>query len=249
MGVVYAAWDQKENKQVAVKRMHSYLKAYPKEYERFREEARIVGELKHPNIVRIFELVEQEGDVYLVFEYVDGQNLYDVLKRKNRFPLQECREIFGGICNAVHYAHENKVIHRDLKLGNIMLSGTGNAMVMDFGLASRLKEGFTRVTHLTSAGTPVYMAPEQYDGIVKRESDIYALGVCLYEMLTGTIPFKGPGDALTLKQKKKKEYREAGVILPWLPSGVDSVISRALDPEPTMRFADALDFWAALKEL
>jgi len=117
---------------------------------------------------------------------------------------------------------------------------------MDFGLASELREGLTRVTHQTMSGTPAYMAPEQNAGTVRRESDIYAMGVCLYEVLTGELPFAGYDN---LAQKKSKDYREATSLVSWLPTGVDEVISRALEPEPALRFADALDFWSALKDL
>ncbi len=246
MGVVYEAWDRQKGRQVAVKRMHAYLKEYPAEYGRFRREAEIVGRLRHPNIVCIHELLEQGGEIYLVFDYVPGKTLYGVLKEKKRFQLQECKNIFNGVCDAVHYAHKNNVIHRDLKPANIMLANPTHAMVMDFGLASELRDGLTRVTHQTMSGTPAFMAPEQHAGTVKRESDIYAMGVCLYEMVTGVLPFEGFD---SLKQKKLKDYREATAIVSWLPTGVDEVISRALEPEPSQRYADALDFWSALKDL
>lgn len=246
MGVVYEAWDRQSGRQVAVKRMHAYLKEYPAEYGRFRKEAEIVGRLRHPNIVCIHELLEYGGEIYLVFDYIPGKTLYDVLKGKNRFGLRECKDIFNGVCDAVHYAHKNNVIHRDLKPANIMLASPTHAMVMDFGLASELREGLTRVTHQTMSGTPAFMAPEQHAGTVKRESDIYAMGVCLYEMITGVLPFEGFD---SLKQKKLKNYREATAIVSWLPTGVDDVISRALEPEPSQRYADALDFWYALKDL
>ena len=246
MGVIYEGLDRQTGQPVAVKRMHTYLKEYPEEYARFRREAQIVGQLRHPNIIRIHELLEQAGEIYLVFEYVSGKTLQDFLKEKKRFQLDECKNIFNGVCDAVHYAHKSGVIHRDLKPANIMLNNANKALVMDFGLASQLNEGYTRVTHKTTSGTRPYMAPEQYEGTVKRESDIYAMGICLYEMLTGALPFEGYDN---LKQKKRKDYREVTTIVSWLPPGVDSVISRALEPEPTMRYADALDFWAALKDL
>ena len=245
MGVVYEAWDRKKGRRVAVKRMHSWLKKYPEEYNRFRREAQIVGQLKHPNIVGIHGVIEQSDEIYLIFDYVAGKTLADTIRERKQIPLQECKNIFNGVCDAVHYAHKNNVIHRDLKPANIMMDGT-RAMVMDFGLASELRDGLTRVTHQTMSGTPAYMAPEQNTGTVKRESDIFAMGVCLYEMVTGVLPFEGLDN---LAQKRSKNYREATALAPLFPVGVDEIISRALEPEPSQRYADALDFFSALNDL
>ena len=246
MGVVYEAWDRQVGRKAAIKRMHSRLKEYPEEYGRFKREAEIVERLRHPNIIGVHGVIEHGGEIYLVFDHIDGKPLSAVLKEKKQLPLKDCKNIFKDICEAVHYAHKNNVIHRDLKPANIMLDSRGRAMVMDFGLASELREGLTRVTHQTMSGTPAYMAPEQNIGTVKRESDIYAMGVCLYEVLAGGLPFTAVD---ILAQKKAKDYREATAIVSWLPTGVDGVISRALEPEPSMRFADAMDFWDALKDL
>ncbi|OGS57543.1 MAG: hypothetical protein A3J79_09155 [Elusimicrobia bacterium RIFOXYB2_FULL_62_6] len=246
MGVVYEGWDREISRKVAVKKMHSWLKSSPQEYERFKFEAKIVGRLRHPNIVGVHSIIEQDEEIYLVFDFVDGKTLAEMLRVKKRFPIDECRDIFSGVCAAVHYAHKNNVIHRDLKPANIMMDVSGYAFVMDFGLASELRESLSRVTHQTTSGTPAYMAPEQHAGIVKRESDIYAMGVCLYEMLTGELPFRGTDP---LKLKRLKDYREVGAMLPWLPSGVDDLLSHALEPEPSQRIADALEFLEALKKL
>lgn len=246
MGIVYQAKDEKTGNIVAVKQIHSSLKEYPEEFKRFLKEAEIVKKLKHPNIVSVLDVVEDNGETYLVFDYVDGKNLAAILKEKVRLPLNECKEIMKDICDAVHYAHKNNIIHRDIKPANIMINSKGVVKIMDFGLACELKEAMTRVTHQTMSGTPAYMAPEQYEGIVKKESDIYAIGVCLYEMLSGELPFK------TLdfqKDKKNKNYEEITSKLPWLPAAIDKIIDKALEPEPSMRYADAMDLWLDLKEI
>ncbi|HOW89921.1 MAG TPA: serine/threonine-protein kinase, partial [Elusimicrobiales bacterium] len=246
MGVVYEGWDLKGARKVAIKRMHTWLKTYPEEYKRFKREAEIVGRLKHPHIVGVNAITEQGGEIFLVFDFVDGRPLSEVLGERKRIPLPDCLKVLQGVCEAVHYAHGENVIHRDLKLANIMVDKGLRAMVVDFGLASELRDSLTRVSHQTMSGTPAYMAPEQYSGLVKRESDIYAIGVCLYELLTGELPFQG---ADPLKQKKEKDYREVTSMLPWLPSGIDGLLARALEPEPSQRIADAMDLLDSLKRL
>lgn len=246
MAMVYEGWDRTRGKKVAVKKMHPWLKKYPVERDRFIREARIVSKLNHPNIVGVQGIVEQEGEIYLIFDYVDGRTLSDLLKEKGSLPFQDCKRILKGVCEAISYAHRNNIIHRDLKPGNIMLDKSGSVLVMDFGLASELRESFTRVTHQTSSGTPAYMGPEQYQGIVKRESDIYAIGVCLYEMLTGKLPFPA-GDIMQMKNDKA--FTQISAMLPWLPSGLDGLIARSLEPEPAHRYADPMDLFRALDKL
>ncbi len=248
MGVVYEGWDRQLRQRVALKKMRAWLKKYPEEYKRFLREAKIVRRLQHPNIVGVQALVEQGDDIYMVFDFVDGKPLSEFITGAERIPFVRCRDIFHGVCEAVHYAHGNNVIHRDLKPENIMIDKQGRALVADFGLASELREGLTRVSHQTTSGTPAYMAPEQHRGIVKRESDIFALGVCFYETLTGTRPF-AEGDSDMLKQKLERDYRDISAVLPWAPAGLDALIDRALEPEPSQRFADALAFYEALKKL
>jgi tetratricopeptide (TPR) repeat protein len=246
MGIVYEGWDPLDHKKVAIKRMHSWLKEYPEEYARFKKEAEIVSRLKHPNIIGVYGVIEQAGDVYLVFDYIAGRTLDSIIKETRGLRLAECKQVMQGVCGAVDYAHRYNIIHRDLKPANIMVQPDGGVMVMDFGLASELRDSMTRVTHHTMSGTPIYMAPEQSQGIVKKECDVYALGVCLYEMLTAKVPF---GGADLQKQKGLKDYREVTALLPWLPSGIDQVIGRALEPEPEHRYASPLDFYADLEAL
>lgn len=245
MGKVYMGLDVVNKKAVAIKRMHSWLKQNPNEYNRFKKEAEIVSNLKHPNIVECYGFVEEGDDVFLVFDYVEGKNVDNIISEKTRIGLDDVKNIMGQVCDAIYYAHSKNVIHRDIKPSNIVVSSNGHVTVMDFGLASMIRETYTRISHLTMSGTPAYMAPEQHEGIVKKESDIYALGVCLYEMLSGNLPFGGD----ILKSKKNKDYTPLTTLLPWINVKIDDIISKALEVEPSLRYADAIEFWNDLKNI
>ncbi|PIU19296.1 MAG: hypothetical protein COT18_08260 [Elusimicrobia bacterium CG08_land_8_20_14_0_20_59_10] len=246
MGIVYEGWDHSLGRKVAIKKMRSELKAYPKERERFLREAAMVARLTHPYIVGIHAIIEENGEVYLVFDYIEGKTLSAVIAEKGQLPLKDCKSILGYVCLAVNYAHQQKIIHRDLKPANIIVDTNNFAKVMDFGLSSELGDSLTRLTRQTVVGTPIYMAPEQYRGITRPETDIYALGICFYEMLTGDVPFSGMD---TQAAKDRKDYKDVSLILPWLPGEVDKVISKALESDPRERFGDAMRFYQAIDSL
>ncbi|MBU2572708.1 MAG: serine/threonine protein kinase [Elusimicrobia bacterium] len=246
MGIVYEGWDHNLNRKVAVKKMRSELKAYPKERKRFLHEAEMVAHLSHPYIVGIHAVIEENSEVFLVFDYVEGKTLAGLIEERKQLPLKDCKSILGNVCLAVNYAHQQKILHRDLKPANIIVDTNNFAKVMDFGLASELGASLTRLTHQTIAGTPIYMAPEQYLGRARPETDIYALGVCLYEMLTGEAPF----NVMDLQAaKERKDYKEVSLLLPWLPGKIDNIIAQALEPDPSARFSDAMKFYGALDSL
>lgn len=246
MGIVYEGWDHNLGRKVAIKKMRSELKAYPKERARFLREAAVVAHLNHPYIVGIHAIVEENSEAYLVFDYVEGKTLAGLIEERKQLPLKDCKLILSYVCLAVNYAHQQKILHRDLKPANIIVDTNNFAKVMDFGLASELGESLTRLTRQTVAGTPIYMAPEQYRGKARPETDVYALGVCLYEMLTGEAPFNG----IDLQAaKERKEYKEVSLILPWLPGKIDNIIARALKPDPIERFSDVMKFYGELDSL
>jgi tetratricopeptide (TPR) repeat protein len=249
MGVVYEAMDRSLERRVAVKKMRDEIRLDPDDRRRFVNEARLVAQLHHPNIVDIYGIVEDGMDVYLVFEFVEGRTLQDALKSGGPMDLAPARGVLKEMAAAVEHAHERGVIHRDLKPSNVMQTPEGRIKVMDFGVARLAKDSMTRHSMTnTVAGTPPYMAPEQEQGTVRRESDVYALGVCLYEMTTGQLPFSGSGAAMLLNKLNGKLIAPTQRV-PGLPAGFDALIAKALAPDPDKRYRTPAELVAALDEL
>lgn len=242
MGVVYEAVDQSLERPVAIKRMNDEIKLNESEKQRFLQEARTVALLHHPNIVEIYTIFEEDDNIYLVFEFIDGPTLDKKLEKEVMLGTAAVVEIFDQVCKALSYAHSKNVVHRDLKLGNIMINSEGDVKVMDFGLARSAKETLARASREV-VGSPAYMAPEQASGVSGRESDIYSLGVCVYEALTGTLPFPGPDFQ---EQKTKMRYHPVSAVMAGIPKAFDPLLEKALDPDPEKRFRSVEEFREAL---
>ncbi len=198
MGFVLKAQDRKLLRAVAVKRMRPELAADPRLRGMFIEEARTLSALSHSHIVAIYDIVESGKDVFLVMEYVDGKALARLLALRRTIPARECLRILRAVCDALGYAHEQGIWHRDLKPANILLNRKGDVKVADFGLAKRARDGAG--SGQGAAGTYAYMAPEQHVGQAAAASDLFALGVTAYELLTGVLPY--PADLPDLRQRK-----------------------------------------------
>jgi len=246
MGVVYEAVDLTLKRKVAVKRMHEAMAGSGKESEMFLSEARLVAALKHANIVEIYAIVREGGEVYLVFEYVHGKQLAAYLAQKSRLPLRAVKSVVKQVGSALDYAHSCKVIHRDLKPANILVTPEGATKVMDFGIAHQASLTVGKLTRAQSWGTPPYMAPEQELGSVLRESDLYSLGVCFYEMVAGRLPFRGPN---FLAQKQGMLFEPVTRLAPGLGSMADEIVRRALQADPKGRFHSGAEFSAAVSRL
>ncbi|MBI5209077.1 MAG: protein kinase [Elusimicrobia bacterium] len=231
MGVVYAGTDIKLQRPVALKRLRGEAYGSPELRERFLKEARLVAKLRHPHIAEIFAVVGTD-DLTMVFELVEGRTLSAVLSERRRLPIDEAKRVVGEVCAALEYAHRERVIHRDIKPSNVMLDKAGQVKVMDFGVAHEVR-GSSDSTLTAAWGTPPYMPPEQARGLVGKESDLYAVAVMAYEMLTGALPFQG----LDLLEKKvKKDFPPATALNAQLPRSVDDFFSLALEPDPAKRF-------------
>jgi len=246
MGTVYEGYDTSLGRQVAVKRMRDEIKSDKRERERFISEAKLVASLHHPHIVDIYAIVEEGQDAYLIFEYVPGKTIREILSEKGRLGLSEAVSIFRSMASALDYAHARGIVHRDLKPSNVMMSDEGVVKVMDFGIARAAKDAMTRSAMTgTILGTPPYMAPEQERGVVRKESDVYALGISLYEMLSGRLPFNGGGSGM-LMNKINKEYAPLSSVAPGVPPALDRLMAQVFDPDPDKRVPSPKAFVAGL---
>ncbi|UPT75881.1 MAG: serine/threonine protein kinase [Elusimicrobiota bacterium] len=208
----------------------------------------MVASLHHPHIVEIHTIIRDSSDTYLVFEYVSGVTLHELLNGSpgRRIPLVRALEILRKIGEAVDHAHSRRIIHRDMKPSNVMLADEGWVKVMDFGIARQVMDSLLTTTN-TIVGTPVYMAPEQAKGIVVKESDVFALGVTFYELLTGALPFKGPNE---MRDKMDGRFVVPSVLVPALGTGIDQVVRKSLAPLPEGRYGSCAELYqAAMKTL
>ncbi len=246
MGVVYEAEDATLKRAVALKQLGRQAAGDPELKERFLKEAQTAAKLKHPNLAQIYTAVAQDDELYLVFEYVDGQPLDKLLSLNGRIPLAQAKRVVADVCRALECAHGQRIIHRDLKPANVMLEKGGSCKVMDFGIAHEART-VSEATQTAAWGTPPYMAPEQEMGRVSRESDLYALAVMAYEMLAGTRPFTG--GAYLLEKKLKKDFAPVTRTDPALPPAADAFFAKALEPEAEKRFRTAEEFARAFAAL
>ena len=249
MGMVYEGTDVTLSRPVAVKKMRDELRLDRRERTRFINEAKIVASLHHPNIVDIYAVIEEGDDIYLVFEFVNGKTVHDIIAGRGALGFPEALGICRGMAAALDFAHARGVIHRDLKPSNVMLSNEGFVKVMDFGIARLAKDAASRFSMTnTVAGTPPYMAPEQEQGVVRKEADVYSLAICVYQMLCGKAPFVGTGAGM-LMNKVNMSYVPISNSARGLPAGIDEVFARAFQADPDRRYHTARELVAALETL
>jgi len=251
MGVVYIAEDLALSRPVAIKFLPPLLVQDQEIMNRFRSEARSQARLTHPNITMVYAFQESEEQAFLVLEYVDGETLENRLKRLGRLSVGESVEIFGKVLSAMEYAHSKGIVHRDIKPSNIGLTAEGVVKVMDFGIALNIEEScrLTKTGHIM--GSPHYMAPEQILGRHSdHRTDIYALGITLFEMLTGRPPFECPSDyEIRVAQVNEPPPSFPSLGYKDIPPALEHVIHKALAKAPEGRFQSAQEFRNALDEL
>ncbi|MCG3124879.1 MAG: Serine/threonine-protein kinase PknD [Phycisphaerales bacterium] len=246
MGEVYRADDLTLGQSVALKFLPADAVARPGWLDRFRSEVRLTRQISHPNVCRVYDIGESQGQVFLSMEFVDGEDLSSVIRRIGRLPHEKAVQIARQICFGLAAAHEQGVVHRDLKPANIMLDGRGNARVMDFGVAGIAAE--LNASGAIASGTPAYMAPEQLEGReVSRRSDIYALGLVLYEVFTGRPAFRAQSLAeLRALHVSDTRPAEPSTLVADLDPAVERVILRCLERDPGQRPASVMAVVAAL---
>jgi hypothetical protein len=251
MAAVYRAHDTALNRSVAIKVLEPALAVDPRAVERFKREAVTAANLEHPSIVRVYD-VEQSGHLYYIaMRYVHGTTLRDILRDNGPLPLETIVKIIRPIASALHYAHQHGVIHRDVKPGNILVEPDGTVLLTDFGIA---RAADNSQSHLTATGhvmgTADYLAPEQISGRpAETRSDVYSLGVVLYEMLTGVTPFAGENAASVLYRQVHDNAPPLRSVNPRLPAELQPVIDRALTKNPALRYADPTDLARDLEEV
>ena len=224
-GIVYLAWDSLLGKHVALKEIS--LQAHDE--ARFLEEARVLDRLRHENIVRVNGVDKIDGHMIIDMEYVKGTNLHEYMRRRGKLPAREALSIAIQIADALEFAHQNSTVHRDIKPANVLLTSEGVAKIVDFGLAEILGSG----SYAGGAGTYAYMAPEDFEEEEKsdRRSDIWAVGVTVYEMLTGQRPFQAAKSKDPFSWKRTIQEDEPVPLAELdssLPPRLQQVISRAL---------------------
>ncbi len=251
MATVYLAEDLKHHRRVAVKVLRPEI-AHVLGSQRFLREIEVVGRLRHPHILPLYDSGEAAGFLYYVMPLVEGESLRDRLDREKQLPQDEALGIAGEVADALSYAHHHGVVHRDIKPENILLE-SGHAVVADFGIARAIGEaGGERLTGTgITLGTPLYMSPEQGAGgrELDGRSDLYSLGCVLYEMLTGNPPFTGPTVHSVIHQHVAAEPRSITQLRPAVPLGISTAVSRALAKTPADRWRTAAEFQARLREL
>jgi Protein kinase domain len=244
MGQVYRAQDLELGQPVALKFLTAF-RSDERARNRLRKEVRLARQISHPNVCRVYDIGEASSELYLSMEYVDGEDLAGLLKRIGRLPADKGVDIARKLCAGLSAAHARGVLHRDLKPANIMIDSHGEVRIMDFGLAAVAEQQLDAAD--VRSGTPAYMAPEQLDGReATTRSDIYALGLVLYELFTGRPAFEGKDAVELLRVREAHPSTTPSTLVPDLDLAVERTILRCLEPDPRMRPASALEVAASL---
>src|SRR3954447_16015624 len=249
MSTVYRAFDPTLERWVAIKLMHRDISTDPDQLERFRREARAVASLSHPNIVTVIDAGEDDGAPYIVFEYVPGETLKDRIRRQGRLPVPEAVAYAIEIGRALSCAHSNRLVHRDVKPQNVLIDPDGRAKVTDFGIARSMEaHGLTATGRVL--GTTDYVSPEQALGHqVTEQSDIYSLGIVLYEMLTGETPFRADTQVAVAMKHVREPLPDVQRRRPEVSAALAAVVDRSTAKETKRRYSTVAEMVHDLEEV
>jgi serine/threonine protein kinase len=249
MSTVYRALDETLQRQVAIKLMNREVASDSDQLERFRREARAVAQLSHPHVVGVIDAGEDNGSPYIVLEYVEGETLKERTRRQGRLPVAEAVAYAIEIARALGAAHARHIVHRDVKPQNVLIDEEGSAKVTDFGIARTLEEeGLTADGRVL--GTTDYVSPEQALGQpVTGQSDLYSLGIVLYEMLTGEVPFKGENQVAVAMKHVRETLPDVQTKRPEVSSALAAVVDRATAKRQEERYADDAELIADLEDV
>lgn len=240
MGIIYKAIDLQLERDVAIKILTSELRDNPEYIERFQQEARITAQMNHPNIISIYSIASEKGEYYVAMQYINGKNISQLIKEFGYFDFQEALHIARCVASALDYAHDCGLIHRDIKPDNIMIDENRRVWVMDFGIARdlSLKKRITQDGHFM--GTIHYSAPEQWaNDVPDPRSDIYSLGVVLFEMLTGKLPFEADSPMSLMYKIMREEHIPIRDYRQDIPSDIEVIINRMLKKDMKSRYFKA----------
>jgi beta-lactam-binding protein with PASTA domain/predicted Ser/Thr protein kinase len=246
MADVYCAEDSQLGRRVALKILHRRFAEDQQFVERFRREASSAAGLQHPNIVGIFDRGEWDGTYYIAMEFVEGRTLKDIIREKGPAPPEAAVDITLQILRAARFAHKRGIVHRDIKPHNVLIDHDGRVRVTDFGIA---RAGTSDMTETGSImGTAQYLSPEQAQGRpVDARSDLYSIGIVLYELLTGQVPFDAESPVTVALKQVNEVPIPPRQLVPAIPPALDAIVLRAMEKQPARRFTDADEFIAALE--
>lgn len=250
MGVVYKAFDVKLERYIALKILNINTTRFSRIMERFRREARNQARLNHPNIVSVYGFVEEKDIVGIAMEFVEGKTIENIINEEGHFEVHHALDIISQVLDGISYAHSQGFIHRDLKPSNIIIDFNGNAKIMDFGISKSIDEIESVTQHNARPGTLLYMSPEQLSGNeVTVKSDIYSLGITLYEMLTGYYPYESKTFYEIVDSHVNKMPPRISDILPNVPNEIDEVVLKAMGKSLSNNYNTASEFNIDIKNI